>query len=78
MVKLKQCPFCGEPGELRRVLTGCGGVPTSISDRWTVECPNGCCQIKSFESDIYQDENGDVVVRQNGAEEAIAAWNKRV
>ena len=35
-------------------------------------------KLSHLKSDIYQDENGEVVVKRNGAEEAIAAWNKRV
>lgn len=78
MNELKPCPFCGKPGELRRVATGYKTNPATILDDWTVECPNGCCQVKIFESEIYQEDNGDIVIKHNGAKEAVEAWNKRM
>lgn len=78
MTELKNCPFCGKPGKLRRVSTGYKTSPVVILDKWTVECPNGCCQVKTFESEIFQDNNGEIVIRHNGAEEASVAWNERV
>lgn len=77
MIELEPCPFCGKIGKLRRVSTGYRTNPVVILDKWTVECPNGCCQAKTFESEIYQESNGEIVIKHNGAEEAAAAWNKR-
>lgn len=77
MDKLKKCPFCGQQGKLRRLSTGYKTNPVVIMDKWTVICPGECCSIKVFESEIFQNENGAVEVRHNGAEEAISAWNKR-
>lgn len=78
MDELKPCPFCGKTGKLRRVSTGYKTNPVVILDKWTVECPNGCCQVKTFESEIYQESNGEIIIKHNGAEEAAAVWNERI
>ena len=74
---LLPCPFCGGAGELRRTSNGYRTNPVAILDKWTVECPSGCCEVKTFESEIYQDSNGMVVIKRNGANEALLAWNTR-
>lgn len=74
---LLPCPFCGGAGELRRTSNGYRTNPVAILDKWTVECPSGCCEVKTFESEIYQDSNGMVVIKHNGANEALLAWNTR-
>lgn len=75
---LLPCPFCGGAVNLRRTSNGYRTNPVVILDKWTVECPNKCCQIKTFESEIYQEEDGDIVIKHNGADEARIAWNTRV
>lgn len=77
MMELKRCPFCGEPGKLRRATTSYKTNPTAIMDEWVVECLNRCCRTKAFKSEIFQDENGNVVINNNGAEQAVNAWNER-
>lgn len=74
---LLPCPFCGGAVNLRRTSNGYRTNPVVILDKWTVECPNKCCQIKTFESEIYQEEDGDIVIKHNGADEARLAWNTR-
>lgn len=74
---LLPCPFCGGAGKLRRTSNGYRTNPVAILDEWTVECPSGCCEVKTFESEIYQDSNGMVVIKRNGANEALLAWNTR-
>ena len=46
-------------------------------DTWGVECINNCCDIKHFKSEIFQNDKGEVIVKKNGAKEAIEAWNRR-
>lgn len=77
MIELKPCPFCGGEAELRRTLKGCRGVSTII-DEWEVACKNKCCSTCSYRDEIYHADNGEIVVKNNGAEEATEAWNKRV
>ena len=74
---LVPCPFCGGAVNLRRTSTGYRTNPVVILDKWTVECPSGCCQVKTFESEIYQESDGDIVIKHNGADEARLAWNTR-
>lgn len=74
---LLPCPFCGGEVRLRRVSTNHSTSPTVIRDNWTVECPNGCVRNNVYKSEIFQDDEGDVVVKNNGADEARLAWNTR-
>ena len=77
MSKLKPCPFCGGEAKLRRVSTGYSTSPTTIRDAWEVKCDKSCCTTARYESRIWQDCNGEVVIEQNGAENAADAWNRR-
>ena len=74
---LLPCPFCGKAVNLRRVSSGYTTSPTVIMDSWTVECPNSCVRNNVYKSTIFQDDEGDVVIKNNGADEARLAWNTR-
>ena len=74
---LLPCPFCGKEVNLRRVSSSYTTSPTVIMDSWTVECPNGCVRNNVYKSTIFQDDEGDVVIKNNGADEARLAWNTR-
>lgn len=74
---LLPCPFCGREVELRRVSSAYTSNPTIIRDKWTVECPKCCVNNNIYESDIFQDDKGAVVIKNNGADEARLAWNTR-
>ena len=74
---LVPCPFCGGDVRLRRVSSGYSTSPTVIRDEWTIECKNGCVCNNIYKSKIFQDENGTVVIENNGADEARLAWNTR-
>ena len=74
---LLPCPFCGKAVNLRRVSSSCTTCPTVIMDSWTVECPNGCVRNNVYRSTIFQNDEGDVVIKNNGADEARLAWNTR-
>lgn len=77
MNKLKPCPFCGGEAKLSKVCDSYRTNPTAIIHQFQVICTNGCCITPSYKSYIFQDESGEVVVRENGAEKAIEAWNRR-
>lgn len=53
---LLPCPMCGGEVRLRRVSSSYTTSPTTIMDKWTVECPNGCVRNNVYESKIFQDE----------------------
>ena len=74
---LVPCPFCGSGVNLRRTSSKYRTSPVVIMDEWAIECPNKCFQPKAFDSEILQDENGKVIVKRNGADEARLAWNTR-
>ena len=74
---LLRCPFCGGEVRLRRVSNGYSTSPTVIRGEWTVECPKGCVRNNVYKSEIFQDDKGAVVIKNNGAEEARLAWNTR-
>ena len=74
---LVPCPMCGGEVRLRRVSSSYTTSPTTIMDKWTVECPNGCVRNNVYESKIFQDEKGKVIIKNNGADEARLAWNTR-
>ena len=74
---LLPCPMCGGEVRLRRVSSSYTTSPTTIMDKWTVECPNGCVRNNVCESKIFQDEKGKVIIENNGSDEARLAWNTR-
>lgn len=74
---LLPCPFCGSDVKLRRTSSKYRTNPVVIMDEWVIECPNNCFQHKPFESEIYQNESGKVVVNRNGADDVRLAWNTR-
>ena len=74
---LVPCPMCGGEVRLRRVSSSYTTSPTTIMDKWTVECPNGCVRNNVYESKIFQDEKGEVIIKNNGADEARLSWNTR-
>ena len=71
------CPFCGGEVRLRRVSNAYSTSPTVIRDEWTVECLKGCIRSNVYKSEIFQDDKGTIVIKNNGAEEARLAWNTR-
>lgn len=75
MSNIKPCPFCGGDGELVKVSRGYD--MGHLKDAFRCGCWN--CNIYSaqYQSDIYQDDDGDVITVKNGASLAIEAWNTR-
>jgi hypothetical protein len=78
MIELKKCPFCGSEATLVRKSSSYTANPTTIMDKWVVECDNtNCDAYTAGSSKIYQNEEGEIIVDANGAEIAIAKWNMR-
>ena len=75
--EIRKCPCCGEMPRLKLRNNGYGTRPVTILNSFVIECDNcGLCT-KPFTSNIFQKDDGTVVIRSTGAEEAIEAWNKR-
>lgn len=75
--KLKPCPFCGGEAELVRIRNGYRTSPTTIIDGWEVRCKKKCCSTLAFEDEIFHSDDGEIVIKKNGAKEAIDFWNGR-
>lgn len=75
-IPIKFCPFCSGEAKLAKVSEGhCGN--NHAHDSFRIVC-TGCGMVTpTFYSDIYQDDNGDLVIKSNGAIEAIKMWNRR-
>lgn len=75
---LLPCPFCGGKATLRMTSRGYDSSGrTRLLNRFKVNCTECNVETDTFASDIWQDEKGAVHVVKNGAELAIAAWNRR-
>lgn len=76
-MEIKKCPFCG--GEARIYATSHHYSSNTWGDNWKIACID--CDFGSlhkFETKVYRDKNGELIVKQDGREEAIKAWNRRV
>lgn len=77
-MKILPCPFCGGEAELIQTKSGyTSGQPIKILNQYIVECEECGIHTKTYESEIYQLDDGIVHIDKNGAVDAIDAWNRR-
>lgn len=75
-IDIKPCPFCGSVARLVKISEGTT-YRNHIHDSFSVSCSGCDMVIPAFYSDIYQDDKGNLVIKSNGAIEAIKMWNRR-
>lgn len=74
---LKKCPFCGGTAVLTRVSTGHSS--DYWEDTWKVECYDCKATLRNtgFKTCITRTHKGEIVIENDGREEAINNWNTR-
>ena len=78
MIILENCPFCGGEARLRQMTSGFRTGRAMITNSYVAGCDECRIWTSSCESEIWQDDKGQIHVDKNGAEDAARAWNKRV
>lgn len=76
MMNIDYCPFCGSSAELVMKSTG-NGQCGAITNAYSVRCKVCKVETRPYDSFILQNEKGEIEIRTNGAERAIATWNER-
>lgn len=76
MMNIDYCPFCGSSAELVMKSTG-KGDSGAITNSYSVRCKVCKVETRPYQSNILQNEKGEIEVRVNGAERAIETWNSR-
>lgn len=80
MEPIKSCPFCGGRAVLRLMKSEAySGDPRNVRlmNKYQVECEKCGASTPVQSSDISQDNRGMIHIDKNGADRAIAIWNRR-
>ena len=64
---LKACPFCGGEGKLVKLADGYATNPVTIRNKWTVKCVSCNVDIGIFSSEIFEDDEGGLIIDKSGA-----------
>lgn len=77
MEKIKPCPFCGGEAELRKKDNGFYTRDNMLTADFMVGCAKCDMHTPRFTTKVCIKDDGKINIISNGAELAIAAWNRR-
>lgn len=73
--ELKPCPFCGEKAYIKRINYGHNSCGRFV-ETYAIGCTS--CKIRfTKDSEFTMEYGAHPVIRKNGYEECVNAWNRR-
>lgn len=74
--ELKPCPFCGEKAMFTTILNKSSHQAVGVT--FKIKCTKCKTQFpKSYECEIYMDQDGGIRTGKDEREKAVADWNRR-
>ena len=75
--ELKPCPFCGEKAMFSTFAID-KSLPTVVEVTFKIKCVKCGTEFpKSYECELYMDQNGSIRTGKDERLKAIADWNRR-
>ena len=77
MNRIKKCPFCGGEATLCKSNDRYYEVKKKMIADFSVKCEKCSFYSPPFRTEVCIEKTGKVHIIKNGAEDAIAFWNRR-